>query len=478
MSDINNYKVLIVDDDPNAIIVCATFLKLNGFSDVESETDSRKVMKKMTTERIDIVILDLHMPHLTGIDLLPLLQANYPEVPVIMLTSSYDIKQAVECMKLGAFDYLLKPVEIELLMNALRKALERKRLTEQVTELRDRLIDNRLDHPEVFERIVTRNCKMRSLCEYMEIISTSHQVVLISGESGTGKELVAQAIYRLSGCKGEFVPVNLAGVDDQFFSDTLFGHVKGAFTGADQALDGLIVKAANGMIFLDEIGDMGESSQIKLLRLIQEREFYPVGSDKPRKCTARIVCASNKDLKGLVAAGKFRNDLYYRLIVHQVALPPLRERKEDLPLLLNHFIGLAAREVGIKAPSYPKELLELLATYHFPGNIRELQAMVFDAVALSKAGVLSLEPFRHFIVMEKANIHAPLPVERVAGHQSVRDKLESVWGHFPTIHEANDLLIDIDLDAAKGNQGIAATMLGLNRSALSMRLKARKNAIG
>jgi two-component system, NtrC family, response regulator HydG len=477
MPNINNYKILIVDDDPDAILACSTILKLNGFGDVESETDSRKVMEKMSVKPIDIVILDLFMPHLTGIDLLPLLQENYPQVTVIMLTASYDIKQAVTCMKLGAFDYLSKPVENELLVNALRKAFERKELNEQVTELRDRLVDNRLDHPEVFERIVTRNCKMRSLCEYIEIISTSSQVVLISGESGTGKELVAQAIYRLSGCKGEFVPVNLAGVDDQFFSDILFGHTRGAFTGADQMRDGLIVKAANGVIFLDEIGDLSESSQIKLLRLIQERKFYPVGSDKPSKCTARIVCASNKDIKGLVAAGKFRNDLYYRLIVHQVALPPLKERKEDIPLLLEHFIGVAAQEVGIKAPAYPKEILELLAIYHFPGNIRELQAMVFDAVALSKAGILSLEPFRHFIVKEKMNTRALLPAERVADHQAVRDKLELIWGHFPTIREANDLLIDTALDAAKGNQGIAATMLGLNRSALSMRLKARKNAI-
>ena len=292
MRDISNYKILIVDDDPNAVRVCTTVLNLNGFSNIETESDSRKMMEKMTAARIDIVILDLFMPHLTGIDLLPLLQENYPQVPVIMLTSSYDIRQAIECMKLGAFDYLFKPFENELLVNTLKKALERKDLTDQVIELRDRLINNRLDHPEVFERIVTRNCKMRSLCEYMEIISTSHQVVLISGESGTGKELVAQAIYQLSGCEGELVSVNLAGVEDQFFSDTLFGHTKGAFTGADRTLDGLLVKAANGVIFLDEIGDLSESSQIKLLRLIQEREFYPVGSDKPRKCMARIVCAS------------------------------------------------------------------------------------------------------------------------------------------------------------------------------------------
>lgn len=473
MPDINNYRVLIVDDDPDAIMASSVILRLNGFKEIESETDSRKVMEKMSIKLIDVVILDLYMPHLSGIDLLPLLRENYPQVPVIVSTSSYDIKRAVECMKLGAFDYLVKPVESELMVHALYKALERHLLTNHVSALRDRLINDQLDHPEAFERIVTRNRKMRALCEYMEIISTSSELVLIGGESGTGKELVAQAIYRLSACKGELVSVNLAGVDDNYFSDTLFGHTRGAFTGADQMREGLIAKAANGVIFLDEIGDLGESSQIKLLRLIQEREFYPVGSDTPCKCTARIVCASNRDIRGLVAAGKFRNDLYYRLIVHYVALPPLRERKEDIPLLLDHFIGLAAHEMGVKAPSYPSELLELLAIYHFPGNIRELQAMVFDAVACSKAGMLSLEPFRRFIVVEKANPHISLPAERVVDHQSVRSKLEWVWGHFPSIREANDLLIDTALDAANGNQGIAATMLGLKRATLSMRLKAR-----
>jgi len=470
----NSNRILIVDDNPDAIIASTAILKLNGFKEIESETDSRKVMEKMSIKRIDIVILDIHMPHLTGIDLLPQLLENYPEVPVIVATSSYDVKQAVECMKLGAFDYLVKPVESELLVKALSRALERQALTNHVSALRDRLINDQLDHPEAFAQIVTRNRKMRALCEYMEIISTSPQLVLISGESGTGKELVAQAIYRLSACKGEMLSVNLAGVDDKLFSDTLFGHTRGAFTGADQMREGLIVKAAQGVIFLDEIGDLCESSQIKLLRLIQEREFYPVGSDTPHKSMARIICASNKDLKNLVATGKFRNDLYFRLITHHVALPPLRERKEDIPLLLEHFIELAALEMGIKAPSYPNELLELLATYNFPGNIRELQAMVFDAVARSKGGKLSQESFRRFIVEEKTSSHTQLPAERVVDNQSLRSKLEWVWGHFPTIREANDFLIDSALDAANGNQGIAATMLGLKRATLSMRLKARK----
>jgi DNA-binding NtrC family response regulator len=299
-------------------------------------------------------------------------------------------------------------------------------------------------------------------------------VVLITGESGTGKELVARIIHRLSGCKGDLVSVNLAGLDDTMFSDTLFGHTRGSFTGAERPRDGLIVKAENGVLFLDEIGDLPESSQIRLLRLIQEREYYPVGSDNLRKCKARIVCASNKDINKLVTDGQFRNDLYHRLNIHHVALPPLRERKEDIPLLLNHFINKTANELGIKPPSYPKELPELLAVYHFPGNVRELQCMVFDAVARSKGGIISLESFRQFIAVGQANTKHILPEEQTIDHQTIKQKLEYVWGHFPTIREADDLLIDTALGVASGNQGIAATMLGLKRPALNMRLKARK----
>jgi two-component system response regulator HydG len=473
MPSMNN-RILIVDDDPDAIIATSAILKLSGFKEIESETDSRKVMEKMAIKRIDAVILDLCMPHLSGSDLLPQLMENYPQVPVIMQTSSFDVKQIVECMKLGAFDYLVKPVENELLVFSLRKALERSALTEQIGTLRDRLTNDRLDHPEAFAEIVTRNRKMRSLFEYIEMVSPSSQVVLITGESGTGKELVARIIHRLSGCKGELVPIDVAGLDDKMFSDALFGHKRGAFTGAEQPREGLIVKAAGGVLFLDEIGDLAEFSQVRLLRLIQEREFYPLGSDTPCKCNARIICATNKDLSGLMAAGQFRNDLFYRLNVHRVALPPLRERKEDIPLLLDHFIGFAAHEMGIKEPSYPNELLELLATYHFPGNIRELQGMVFDAVARCKRGILSCEPFRRFIAAEKTNLHPFLPDENDVDYQSLQRKLEWVWGHFPSLREVEEQLIDIALSAAKGNQGIAATMLGLKRPALSMRLKARK----
>lgn len=469
-------RVLIVDDETNTLKACATILRMNGLQDVVTESDSRRVMDVMAAGGIDVVILDLYMPHVSGMELLPRLRECYPQTPVIIVTAAYEVERAVDCIKMGAFDYMIKPVEPERLIITLQKAFECRELTDQVASLRDHLVEDKLDNPAVFEDIVSGSRKMRSIFQYLEVVAKSPQPVLITGESGTGKELVTRAIHRLSSCKGELVSVNLAGLDDTMFSDTLFGHKKGAFTGADQLREGLIVKAANGVILLDEIGDLCESSQIRLLRLIQEREFYPVGSDTPRKSETRIVCASNKDLKELVAQGRFRNDLYYRLNVHHVELPPLRNRKEDLPLLLEHFIRQAATTLAITPPSYPKELLDLLAVYHFPGNVRELQGIVFDAVARSKAGKLSQEPFRQ--VMSAGRTPAAVPTPSGTPGQDPRlGMLEEIWGHFPTLDEAEDYLVDVAMSIAKGNQGTAATMLGLKRQTFNIRLK-KKNSPG
>ncbi len=464
--------VLIVDDEINTLKATATTLKMNGLKDVVTESDGRRVLEIMSAGRIDVVLLDLFMPHVSGMELLPRLRELYPQVPVIIVTAAYELERAVECIKSGAFDYLVKPVEHERMLITLRKAFECRTLADQVVNLRDHLIEDRLDNPEVFGEIVSCSRKMRSIFQYLEVIAKSPQPVLITGESGTGKELISRAIHRLSGCAGELVSVNLAGLDDTMFSDTLFGHKRGAFTGADQLRDGLIVKAAHGVILLDEIGDLSESSQIRLLRLIQEREFYPVGSDTPRKSEARIVCASNKNLKDLVASGRFRNDLFYRLNVHHVDLPPLRNRKDDIPLLLEHFIRLAAQSLAINPPSYPKELLDLLSVYHFPGNVRELQAIVFDAVARSKSGKLSQEPFRQ--IMAAGHTQAPVPMKTGTPVQDPRlGKLEEIWGHFPTLDEAESYLIEVAMNIAKENQGTAATMLGLKRQTFNIRLKKR-----
>ena len=468
MQNGKDVHVLVVDDELNALKAYAATLKMSGVKNVLLESDSRRVLEIMSTGGIDVVILDLFMPHISGMELLPRLRELHPQVPVIIVTAAYELERAVECIKSGAFDYLVKPVEPERMMVTLQKAIECRALTDQVASLSDHLVEDRLDNPDIFEEIVSCSRKMRSIFQYLEVIAKSPHPVLITGESGTGKELVTRAIHLLSGCKGELVSVNLAGLDDTMFSDTLFGHKRGAFTGADNFRDGLLVTAANGVILLDEIGDLGESSQIRLLRLIQEREFYPVGSDTPRKSEARIVCASNKDLKELVASGRFRNDLYYRLNVHHVSLPPLRNRKEDIPLLLDHFIRQAANSLAINPPSYPKELLDLLAVYHFPGNVRELQGIVFDAVARSKSGKLSQEPFRQVMSVGRTQALG------TTGQDPHLGMLEEIWGHFPTLCEVENYLIDKALKVAQGNQGTAATMLGLKRQTLHARLKTRK----
>jgi len=467
-------SVLIVDDEEHILTTCKLNLQIAGIGDVLTLSDSRKVLPLLAGEPVAVIVLDLSMPHISGMELLERISRDHTHISVIVVTANDEIETVVECMKLGAFDYLAKPASSGRLVSSVKKALEMCSLSGEISSLKHRLLTDSLEHPQAFAPIVTRNRKMRALFQYAEVVAGSRQPIIIIGETGVGKELIAQAIHELSGCKGDFVPLNAAGLDDAMFSDALFGHKKGAYTGADQAREGLIARAAGGTLFLDEIGDLSEMSQLKLLRLLQEREYYPVGSDVTRKSDAHIVLATNRDLQKRIAEGKFRNDLYYRLCGHQIQVPPLRERKEDLPLLLNHFIELMSERIGVTPPAYPKELIDLLESYHFPGNVRELQGMVNDAVACTKSRMLSQEPFRRAIALDKSQ---PVPQQDAQqGSGSMQQQLEAVWGHFPTLQEAEELLIDTALEAAKGNQGIAATMLGLKRQTLNMRLKVRRSA--
>ncbi|HBG05208.1 MAG: two-component system response regulator [Geobacteraceae bacterium GWC2_58_44] len=466
--------VLLVDDEEHILTTCKLNLQISGITDVVTLSDSRKVLPLLADEPVAVMVLDLSMPHISGMELLSRVVRDYPHIPVIVVTANDEIETVVECMRLGAYDYLAKPVNSGRLVASVKKALELCTLSGELSSLKHRLLTDSLEHPGAFASIITGNRKMRGLFQYVEVVAGSRQPVVITGETGVGKELFARAIHELSGCRGAFVAVNVAGLDDNMFSDTLFGHKKGSYTGADQAREGLIARAAGGTLFLDEIGDLNELSQLKLLRLLQEKEYYPVGSDVTKKSDAQIVLATNRDLQQRITQGKFRNDLYYRLCGHQIQIPPLRERKDDLPLLLDHFIAQSAEPLGIAPPSYPKELVDLLETYHFPGNLRELQGMVNDAVTRNKSRILSQEPFRQAISADLGRHPLPEATPAVTEDQSLQKKLEGIWGHFPTLQEAEELLIGTALKAAKGNQGIAATMLGLKRQTLNMRLKVSK----
>ncbi len=468
MTDGATFTILVVDDEQHILFSSESLLRFAGFREIRTVDDSRRVRPILEQERVDLIILDLFMPYVSGRELLTQLGRDYPHIPVIVMTAADEVDIAVDCMKGGAFDYLVKPVENARLVSCVKRALEISSLKNQVSQLREHLLTNRIKNPGAFSSLVTASPKMSGIFQYCEVIAASRQPVIIMGETGTGKELIAKAIHTVSGLKGKFVPVNVAGLDDAMFSDTLFGHKKGAFTGADQARAGLIAQASGGTLFLDEIGDLHEVSQVKLLRLLQEQEYYQVGSDMPLVSDARVIVATNRDLRELTAAGKFRNDLYYRLCTHQVKLPPLRERREDIPALLDHFLEESAQELKKRKPTFPSELVILLSLYDFPGNVREMKALVFDAVARHAGGVLSLERFREHVGTRALAQASPSPQAK-----EVVDGLRATLDRLPTVREVEEYLVDEAMKLANGNQGIAASLLGFTRQTLNKRL--RKN---
>jgi len=460
---------VVVDDEQDLLDATGWLLGSHGIAPVVPLSDGRQLMPLLAREPAALVLLDLFMPGIGGLELLPKVVEEYPEVPVVVMTAAQDVDTAVTCMREGAFDYLVKPVEESRLVSAVKRALEVRSLRRQLGTLRSSLLSRRLQHPEAFAEIITGNRGMEAVFQYIEAIAESREPVLVTGETGTGKELIARAVHRLSDLPGELVCINVAGLDDNLFADTLFGHVRGAFTGAERDRDGAIARAAGGTLFLDEIGDLSKASQVKLLRLLQEHRYYPLGSDLQRLSEVRIVAATNQPLHQRMARGKFRQDLYFRLSSHPIEVPPLRRRRDDIPLLLQHFIDEAADSLGRPAPSPPEELITLLGVHEFPGNVRELRAMVYNAMALHRAGpTLSLDSFRTLI--GRGSGEGP-----VAGDGDDEPPL-TISGRFPTLKQANELLIDEAMRRAKDNQGIASMLLGISRQSLNRRLCNRGRA--
>lgn len=456
--------ILIVDDEDHFLLSVELSLSAEGINNVQTCNDSRKVDKLLKNDEFSMVLLDINMPHISGIELLPAIIQSYPEIPVIIISAIKEVDKAVECMKIGAFDYVLKPVDVNRLVTSCRLGLDLTNIRYENRKLKEYLLTDQLQYPSAFEHIITRSESMRAIFKYVEAIAKTPLPILITGETGVGKELIASAIHTISERKGELVPVNVAGVDDTLFSDTLFGHKKGAFSGAETERKGLIEQADQGTLFLDEIGDLSLESQVKLLRLLQDGKYYPLGSDMAILSDARIVVATHRDIEQMKASNRFRQDLYYRLRAHHIKIPPLRERKEDIPLLLNHFLKTAAETLNKKVPTPPKELYTYLSNHSFPGNIRELEGLVFDAVSRHQSGVLSLNVFREKISLQEN------PTNTVS-EEATGVELITFPENLPTLQEAEFILIAEALKRAKGNQRIAAELLGISRTALNNRLK-------
>lgn len=465
------FGLLLVDDEPAFLRSLGILLERSaGITNLERCEDSRQVMERLGRGGIGLVLLDLTMPHLSGEKLLEMIRADYPEIEVIVISGMNQVETAVSCVKNGAFDYFVKTAEENRLIQGVQRAINVIELQNENRRLRERFLGDTLERPEAFSAIITADKTMRSVFQYIESIATSRQPILITGESGVGKELIARSAHSLSGVRGSLISINVAGLDDNTFADTLFGHTRGSFTGADQVRPGMIEEAAHGTLFLDEIGDLPTVSQVKLLRLLQENEYYPIGSDQHKRMTARVVVSTNRALTEMTASGQFRKDLFFRLRTHHVHVPPLRERKNDIPLLLSHFLQSVAEDLGKQTPVVPKELSILLSNYSFPGNVRELKAMVYDAISAHKSKMLSMETFKRTIERTHGSVLRPLHISSTA------QSIFNASAPLPSLNAIVDLLVDEAMSRAQGNQSIASRLIGISQPALSKRLNKKTSA--
>lgn len=378
-------KILVVDDDLSIRNMLNIVLKGSGYG-VTTEASAESALKRLQNEFFDLIISDIKMPGISGIELLKKIKTLQPEIPVIMITAFASANDAVEAMKLGAEDYITKPFNLDELKLIIEKSLYKKNI-----EIENIKLKSQLTEKEKFDNIVGKNHQMLKIYELIDTISQTDSTVLITGESGTGKELIARAIHNKSPRSDkEFISINCGALPENLLESELFGHIKGAFTDAYKDKEGLFELADGGTILLDEIAEMSQKMQVKLLRAIQERKIRRVGSNKEIKVDVRIISATNKDLMESMKNNEFRSDLFYRLNVISINIPPLRERKDDIPLLLNYFLEYYNKRFNRNIEGFEKDILALFMQYSWPGNIRELENFVERAVALEKSTFIGL----------------------------------------------------------------------------------------
>ena len=381
-------RILVVDDDPLMLDFLKEALLRQGYK-VDTAEDGEEALRKVEEEGYDLVITDVKMPGVDGMTVLESVKRDFADTEVVVITAYGTIRNAVEAMKMGAYDYLTKPFSVEEVEVVVQRALERKRLISENIRLK-----RELEKVQGLRTLVGQSPAMRKVLEMIEMVAPTKATVLIQGESGTGKELVADAIHRLSPRKnGPFVKVNCAAIPESLVESELFGHEKGAFTHAVKRSRGRFEMADGGTLLLDEIGEITPAVQAKLLRVLQDGTFQRVGGEGTLKVDVRVIATTNRDLWKAVQEGKFREDLYYRLQVVPIYIPPLRERKEDIPLLVQHFLKMYGEREGKEGLTVSEKAMDILMDYDWPGNIRELENAVERAVILAKGKVLKPENF-------------------------------------------------------------------------------------
>ncbi|OAG28157.1 sigma-54-dependent transcriptional regulator [Thermodesulfatator autotrophicus] len=454
-------SILVVDDNQLEADLLAEFLQQEGFQ-VDVAYNGEEGIARLGEVFYDVVITDLAMPKITGLEVLEYIVEHSPETICIILTGQGSIKSAVEAIKKGAYEYLTKPVAFDELSLTLEKALETRRLRRENEYLRRKLWQE-----SGYGEIIGKSKSMRQVFALIEKVADTDATVLVLGESGTGKELVARAIHAASSRReGPFIPVNCGAIPEELLESELFGHEKGAFTGAIKTRIGRFELAHGGTIFLDEIAEMSPKLQVKLLRVLQERAFERVGGTRSIKVDIRVIAATNKDLQKEVREGRFREDLYYRLNVIPIELPPLRERKEDIPLLIEHFLARFNRQKKRNIRGLSKEAMECLMKYHWPGNVRELENVIERMVILANGEQLTLEDVPEYILEQS----------QFSCSSNVQDfDIPEEGIHLPElVAEFEKKLIIKALEKTGWVKNRAAKLLHINRTTLIEKMKKQK----
>jgi two-component system NtrC family response regulator len=440
-------SILLVDDEEKLLKTLGRALRDAGH-DVVVTSSPRQAQRLLAERAFDLLIVDNVMPELGGLELIREYVAATPEgerAQVLMMTAHATIESAIEAMKLGALDYLQKPFEIDELLVVVRRALDHQRLRTEYRYLRSER-DEQFDH----YGIVGRGRAMNDIIDRVERVAATKSTVLITGETGTGKELVARAIHNRSAQRDmPLIKVNCAAIPESLLESELFGHVRGAFTGAATNKKGKFALADGGTIFLDEIGTMSPALQSKLLRVLQEREFEPLGAERTERVDVRVIAATNRDLREMVRDGRFQEDLFYRLNVIPISLPPLRERREDIPALVDHFVRKHAQRIGRRIERLDEDALARLQQYDWPGNVRELENTIERAVVLSSGPVIRAEAVS---VVGAAS-------QQASGLPSLRLRQNIEWVERETIRRA--------LESSRGVKKEAAELMGISQRALS-----------
>jgi two-component system response regulator HydG len=459
VSPAEKIKVLVVDDDAAHAEATAETLERSGFA-VRIAAGGTEGLKAVDAEPFDIVVTDLVMRDVSGLDLLRRARSRWPDIEVIVMTGYPSYETAVEALDDGAYDYLDKPVNLQVLRAKLKKAVEKQRLVRDNQELR-----RRMDKRFGFQGIIGATARMKRIFDILQQVSASNATVLILGESGTGKELVAHAIHQNSPRRGHhFVPLNCAALSESVLESELFGHVKGAFTGATYDRKGRFEYAHEGTLFLDEIGDLPSTVQVKLLRVLEYGEVFRVGSNEAVKVDVRLLCATNKNLEALVREGKFRDDLYYRLKVVTIDLPPLRERLDDLPILVDAFIKELSESHRKPITRISPEALRLFYQYPWPGNVRELRNAIESMIVLTKDDVLDVEDVPDFITARRG-------AQAAAAAPDLGDDGSEGPGSGVHLETAEKELIRQALALSQGNREKAAQLLGIGERTLYRKIK-------